>query len=54
MDSSQEYAYACENDGSSQSDSESVSGTSSLSEDFVENEDCGQELILVARCEVSL
>ena len=49
---SQQYAYPCENDCSSQSDIESVSGASSLSEDFVENEDGGQELILVARCEV--
>lgn len=40
-----EYTYACKNDGSSQSDSESVSGTSSLSNDG------GQEL---ARCEVGI
>jgi hypothetical protein len=48
----QDCAYPCEDDGSSQSDSESVSGASSLGEDFVENEDGGQELIMVASCEV--
>ena len=53
QDSIQDNAYpqhADENDDPSQS--ESVSETSSLSEDFIDNDDGGQELILVARCEV--
>ena len=48
----QENAYADKNDGSSQCGSESVSETSNLSADFVENDDGGRELILIARCEV--
>ena len=55
QDSIQENAYpkyADKNDDPSQS--ESVSETSSLSEDFIDYDDGGQELILVARCEVRL
>ena len=53
QDSIQENAYpqyADENDDPSQN--ESVSETSSLSEDFIDNDDGGPELILVVRCEV--